>query len=211
VPGGWGSDDDDANERDLQEARSARGQALLVRVWTRLALRRSAPPGPFLTPTRICVLNLVAMSGVIESAGQIRSREVEITGSRHVPPPCEEVPALLEQMCEVVADPSGDPLFAAAYALWRICWIHPFDDGNGRTARAASYVLLCHGLGLELPGKIPVPARIKHAPRAFTRALEASDKACAEGRIDVTQMQNLLTFYLLAQLRDDPPVLPPGS
>jgi fido (protein-threonine AMPylation protein) len=38
------------------------------------------------------------------------------------------------------------------HLMWRINWIHPFDDGNGRTARMASYAVLCVLLGYELPG-----------------------------------------------------------
>jgi hypothetical protein len=37
--------------------------------------------------------------------------------------------------------------------MWRTNWVHPFDDGNGRTARAASYLVLCVKLGYRLPGK----------------------------------------------------------
>ena len=64
---------------------------------------------------------------------------------------------LLRQACDFAdAQPlTADPLFVAAYVLWRICWIHPFDDGNGRTARAASYFVLCQRLWLEPSRAIP--------------------------------------------------------
>lgn len=29
-----------------------------------------------------------------------------------------------------------------AYVLWKLNWIHPFADGNGRTARAVAYVVM---------------------------------------------------------------------
>jgi hypothetical protein len=31
------------------------------------------------------------------------------------------------------------PTELAAYGLWRLNWIHPFVEGNGRTARAVCY------------------------------------------------------------------------
>ena len=125
-------------------------------------------------------------------------------------PPHEDVPVLVAEACELVrARWDEDPLFLAAYVLWRICWIHPFDDGNGRTARAASYLVLSVRLGFELPGTLPIPARIKHAPIAYMRALESADAAWARGVLDVSAMQELLAFYLEAQLNDDPPSLPP--
>jgi Fic family protein len=34
---------------------------------------------------------------------------------------------------------NGDALDAAAFALWRLNWVHSFKNGNGRTARAFAY------------------------------------------------------------------------
>jgi Fic family protein len=80
------------------------------------------------------------------------------------------------------------PLFVAAYILWRICWIHPFDDGGGRTARAVSYLVLSQRLGMVLPGEHPIPQRIKAGRIAYHRALEAADVAWARGQLDVSEM-----------------------
>ena len=122
----------------------------------------------------------------------------------------EDVPGLVTEACNLVHERwEEDPLFLAAYVLWRICWIHPFDDGNGRTARAVSYLVLSVRLGFELPGRLPIPARIKHAPIAYTRALEAADAAWSRRVLDVSLMQELLAFYIEAQLKDDPPSFPP--
>jgi Fic family protein len=116
----------------------------------------------------------------------------------------EDVPELVTEACDLVHERWDEaPLFLAAYVLWRICWSHPFDDGNGRTARAASYLVLSVRLGFELPGRLPIPARIKHAPIAYTRALEAADAAWSRGVLDVSGMQELLAFYLEAQLKDE--------
>jgi Fic/DOC family/Transposase DDE domain len=35
------------------------------------------------------------------------------------------------------------PTALAAFALWNLNYIHPFIEGNGRTARAACYYLIC--------------------------------------------------------------------
>ncbi|HET9282483.1 MAG TPA: Fic family protein [Candidatus Angelobacter sp.] len=45
----------------------------------------------------------------------------------------------------------------AAYVIWRLNWIHPFADGNGRTSRALSYLVLCTRLGERLPGTVTIP------------------------------------------------------
>jgi Fic family protein len=162
-------------------------------------------------PRVICDLNYQAMKHVMPNAGELRKRsDVEILGSRHVPPPHEDVQRLVEEACAFVNErPLDGPLFLAAYILWRLCWIHPFDDGNGRTARAVSYALLSQRMRLELPGAHPIPERIKHAPRAYWHALEAADRAWSAGTLDVSELEQLLAFYLEAQLRNDPLGLPP--
>jgi Fic family protein len=44
------------------------------------------------------------------------------------------------------------PIHLAAYLMWRLNWIHPFADGNGRTSRIISYVVLSIRAGAILPG-----------------------------------------------------------
>jgi Fic family protein len=135
-----------------------------------------------LTPATIAELNALAVDGVVATAGRLRVRsDLEILGSRHHVPPHGDVPELVEAACAFVRDHwAKDAIFLASYVLWRICWIHPFDDGNGRNERAASYLVLCVRLGAELRGALPVPARLKHSPIAYSRALEAADAAWAE-------------------------------
>jgi Fic family protein len=216
VPGGWGSfDDDEPSERELLEGANGRTQARFVRTLIRESVRLSSSARSVRTidPALVCELNRLAMAGLIPTAGQLRPRsDIKIAGSRHAPPGHEQVPDLLKAACdEINAQPNGDALSLAACILWRICWIHPFEDGNGRTARAVSYLVLSERLGLELPGALPIPARIKFAPIAYTRALEAADLAYAQGRLDVTQLEKLLAFYLEAQINEDPPGLPPSA
>ncbi len=166
-----------------------------------------------ITPEQVCEFNRIAMAGLMPTAGKLRLRsDIEISGSRHMPPRHEQVPALLKAACDGInGRQKADALSLAAQILWWICWIHPFEDGNGRTARAVSYLVLSQRLGLEIPGASPIPDRIKHAPRVYTRALEAADRAFAQGRVDVTELRDLLEYYLVAQMNDDPPSLPPGA
>lgn len=205
---GWGTDAP-LDARALLEAENGIRQARLV---AQLIGDGLAAPSTFrLTAETISELNRAAVDGVVDSAGSVRRRsDLEIVGSRHVPPRHEEVPRLVDEACSFVHEHWAEqPVFLAAYVLWRLCWIHPFADGNGRTARAASYVVLSVRLGFELPGALPIPARIKHAPIAYSRALEAADAAWTAGELDVSALERLLAFYLEAQLRDEPPSLPP--
>lgn len=118
----------------------------------------------------------------------------------------------MQEACDYVngyeTQNEDEAVFMAAFVMWRIAWIHPFDDGNGRTARAVSYLVMCQRLGKELGGYRPVPQRIKYAPIAYAKALEAADRAWISGTLDVSHLQQLIEFCLTAQLRNDPPTLP---
>jgi len=146
-------------------------------------------------------LNRVAIEGINPLAGVFRPDKMQIGLSRHNPPPPELVPEMTELMCDYVNDhPHESPIHLAAYLLWRINWIHPFDDGNGRTARAVSYAALCIGLGYELPGTHTIPEQIAENKTPYYKALEAADEAHKSNRIDVKDVERLLEERLLVQL-----------
>ncbi len=63
-------------------------------------------------------------------------------GADFVPPPAEEVPALLADLAAFCADESLPPLVQVALAHAQFETIHPFADGNGRTGRALVQVIL---------------------------------------------------------------------
>lgn len=113
---------------------------------------------------------------------------------------CEEV----ERRFEV------SPVDAAAYGLWRTCWIHPFADGNGRTARAFAYAILSVGI-LEktmgnvdaLPGVYPLPKRLLVNRIRYMRVLEAADAAAKTGRADVRDLAHLLERCIAAQISEE--------
>jgi Fic family protein len=63
-------------------------------------------------------------------------------GADFVPPPPEELGALLGDLIAFCNDESLPPLAQAAYAHAQFETIHPFADGNGRTGRALIQMLL---------------------------------------------------------------------
>jgi Fic family protein len=81
-------------------------------------------------------------------------------------------------------------------------WIHPFIEGNGRTARAASYYLLCVRHGALLGGSKIVPERIKENRQGYEDALMAADSAWEAGHLDFSAMEAYLAGLLQAQLAD---------
>ncbi|MEI7813658.1 MAG: Fic family protein [Coriobacteriia bacterium] len=88
-------------------------------------------------------------SDLREHAGKMRVGQSWIGGSSYnpcdaafVPPPPDEVPALLEDLAAFCNDTSLPAVAQAAIAHAQFETIHPFVDGNGRTGRAIIHVLL---------------------------------------------------------------------
>lgn len=160
------------------------------------------PERPFrLRPSSILSLHRRALEGISSFAGVWRPAAIEIGGSRHTPPPAHLVPELVENMCDYVNDNwKSSPVHLSAYSLWRMNWIHPFVDGNGRTARAVSYLVLCVRLGYRLPGTQTIPEQISRNKTPYYKALEAADALATGGSMDLSEMEALLESLLAAQL-----------
>jgi len=122
------------------------------------------------------------------------------------PPPWQEVPALLSQACSYATQSlrDGNVLHTAAYALWRLNWIHPFGDGNGRTARAITYAILCVGFGRMLPGTPTVAESITINPYPYWDALQAADRHWKRGKLDVSEMERVLSELVERQIGSQP-------
>jgi Fic family protein len=77
-------------------------------------------------------------------AGQnwIGGNDYNPCGADFVPPPADDVPRLLKDLCEAVNADLLPPLVQAALVHAQFETIHPFDDGNGRTGRALIHVVL---------------------------------------------------------------------
>jgi Fic family protein len=152
-------------------------------------------------PSAILHLNRTALDGISRYAGIYRPAGIAIQGSAHVPPGAHLVPELVEQLCDYVNDNwEKSPIHLAAFTLWRLNWIHPFVDGNGRTARATSFLVLCVRLGYRLPGTNTVPEQISHDKGPYYSALESADRADVQGKVDVSQMESLLEGLVASQL-----------
>lgn len=72
----------------------------------------------------------------------------ETGNPEYIPPECSEIPSLLDELVEYVNTTDDHPLIIAAVVHYQLVTIHPFEDGNGRTARLMSgYILDMNGYG----------------------------------------------------------------
>ena len=146
-------------------------------------------------------LHRIALDGISHYAGNFRPAGIEIQGSKHMPVGAHLVPGEVEDLCDYVnANGDKSPLHLAAWVLWRLNWIHPFTDGNGRTARAISYFVLCVRLGYRLPGRSALPDLLARNKQPYYDALEQADAQHLNGKLDVSAMEGLLSDLLAKQL-----------
>lgn len=157
---------------------------------------------PKLRPSLFQELHRVLMERISQYPGVFRPGAMSISHSQHRPPPASDVARLIEELCEYVNDNwrSRSALHLAAYVLWRTNWIHPFADGNGRTARIISYLVFCAHTRTELPGHPTIPEQIAREKPPYYRALEDSDRNFRSGKTDVAALEKLLEVCLARQL-----------
>lgn len=157
--------------------------------------------GPFSIDNYVLwALNHSAVANISQFGG--RYREEPIYVGDHIPPHFQQVPDLMDRFISFIHE-NWDNLSAtqlAAYGLWRLNWIHPFIEGNGRTARAVCYYLLCTKYGGLLPGDKIVPERIRDNRQPYYDALKAADRAWADGNLDLSELEGYLADLLDKQL-----------
>lgn len=112
---------------------------------------RNIGPGDPITVDRLLNFHRRLLTGTrLEAhAGSIRLEQNWIGGSSYnpcsaafVPPPVEYVPDLLDDLCRFCSTDSVPAVAQAAVAHAQFETIHPFVDGNGRTGRALSHLIL---------------------------------------------------------------------
>jgi Fic family protein len=155
-----------------------------------------------LRPSLILALQREALTGISAYAGNFRPAGVEIVGSKHKPAEAHLVPELIEELCDYVNDSwkVKTAIHLASYVMWRLNWVHPFADGNGRTSRILSYVVLSIRAHSVFPGTPTIPEQIVDNRNPYFDALDAADEAWTDGRIDLSKMEELLSGMLARQL-----------
>ena len=114
------------------------------------------------------------------------------TGSPRVP-----------EVVETLRAQGARRVFIASYLLWRLVWIHPFMGGNGRIARALSYLAICVGYNDWLPGTQPIPALINQHRNEYIACLEHADDAWKAEILNLDRVESFLSYMLVLQLTSD--------
>jgi Fic family protein len=125
----------------------------IIKASNRLLREISEGVIPGLSPERIREINRHVLDGLeVEKEvipGELRCHSVIV--GRYRGAPAEDCAFLLEKLCTWLESPdfSGENDFRISYAIIKavlahlyLAWIHPFGDGNGRTARLVEFQIL---------------------------------------------------------------------
>jgi fido (protein-threonine AMPylation protein) len=107
----------------------------------------------FIAENDIKDIHKIILSGIEDQwAGVYRQTQIYIRGAATEPPPPQEVPWRMKKLVEWLGSIQGEhPVKVAADFHFRFIDIHPFIDGNGRTARLlTNLVLLGHGYPISI-------------------------------------------------------------
>jgi len=120
----------------------------------------------------------LVLKNIADDAGRYRMVNVRISGSQYVPPHYTVVPEKMEELMKWYENQQGlmHPVMLAAEFQFRFVCIHPFSDGNGRTARLLmNLILMKHGYP---------PAIVKAADAVRMRYYETLEEASVQGQLE---------------------------
>jgi Fic family protein len=144
---------------------------------------------------------------LLEKPGEFRDGEVVVRKGDgtvvHTPPSVETMSdyltAFFDRLTSTWTSQAAQDI--GAYSLWMINWVHPFKNGNGRTARAFCYACLSLKLGFVLPGTPTVIDSIMSQRDEYQDALKQADVAFeATGEPNLVPMTGFIDRLLAEQL-----------
>lgn len=147
-----------------------------------------------LTPFHVRQIHKLVLSQIDdESAGNYRATQVQIAGAHHVPPEASEVPIQMTEWGKWLAksETSMHPVVLAALAHHSLVKIHPFVDGNGRTARLVMNLIL-------MQKGYPPTVILRTDRQSYYRVLSLADDGKEKSLINFVgkAVERSLTLYI---------------
>mgnify|MGYP002671767599 FL=1 len=126
----------------------------------------------------------VMTDGLVKEAGQLRSGQVGVYNQDgkvvHLAPPAEFVPGQIAQLFDWVQTSKTNMLIKSSVFHYEFEFIHPFNDGNGRTGRFWQTALLASWKPIF--AWIPIESIIKNNQEAYYNAIALST---SQGKSDI--------------------------
>jgi len=174
----------------------------IIAVFNEVAKQIHGNTLPDITPELLCHYNEMVLAKLPLPdevvAGQFRRHRVGVGAYRC--PPAEHVEEMVRVLCERLKTFDEMPLEASVRAILKaiiahlyVAWIHPFGDGNGRTARLVEAMILLQS-GVPSPAAHLLSNYYNSTRTEYYRVLDKASKA-----------RDSLAFvsYAIAGLRDE--------
>ncbi|MEK7495816.1 MAG: Fic family protein [Patescibacteria group bacterium] len=117
------------------------------------------------------IQSLIVRETEKQKTGKYRSGNVIITGSNHTSPDSSKIPSLMEDLIKWIKinEKKLHYIELAAIIHHKLVFIHPFFDGNGRTARLVMNLIL-------MQKGYPIAIILKNDRKRYYDALDKADK-----------------------------------
>ena len=161
-----------------------RSERMIVNNYRALQFMREEM-GDTLTPASVLELHRIVTEGTLKdpsAAGRLqRPDEPRVAvfdrddgQPIHIPPPAEQLPERLEMLCRFAnekeeGEPFVHPVLRAILLHFWLAYDHPFEDGNGRTARILFFWTM-QSRSYWLAEYLPISRFIRDAPAKYARA-----------------------------------------
>jgi Fic family protein len=181
-----------------------RSERMIVNNYRALQFMREEMAGP-LSPESILELHRILTEGTLrdptaagrlQRPGESRVAVFDRDDGRpiHIPPPAELLPARMQMLCDFAnagddGEPFVHPVVRAILLHFWLAYDHPFEDGNGRTARILFFWMM-HARGYWLAEYLPISRLIRKAPAQYARAFLETETDDGD-----------TTYFLLHQLK----------
>jgi Fic family protein len=142
--------------------------------------------GELLTPNAVLELHRILTEGTLDdptAAGRLQNpgdERIAVVDAQdgsviHTPPPAGELPTRLQALCDFANQSEEDsdsfihPVVRAILLHFWLAYDHPFEDGNGRTARALFYWHM-RTRGYWLAEYLSISRILREAPAQYSRS-----------------------------------------
>jgi len=145
-------------------------------------------------------INKIVLDGIKnEEAGAYRKRELSV-GS-YIPPKPSAVPYLMGEFADWLNKPGPvnlSPILYAGIAHYQLVAVHPFIDGNGRTTRILTKLIL-KKYGFDFIKYFSLESYYNRERKLYYEALNSADSNRIEGKQDLSLWLEYFIFALLSQ------------
>lgn len=162
-----------------------RSERMIVNNYLALQYMRESM-GDRLRPADVLELQRILTAGTLDdpsASGRLQTPDEERVavvdridgGVLHRPPPADELPARLQALCDFANGDSDDedtfihPVIRAVLLHFWLAYDHPFEDGNGRTARVL-FSWFMRIKGYWLVEYLSISKILREAPGQYNRA-----------------------------------------